>query len=215
MIRKRIVRALDICEDEAKLDYLFEESVGIHSIKVNSIYHRFGNDILVSLSNKYNIPLFYDLKIYDTPLTVEKTLLNIPKEVSYVTITYAHDNLTSLSKAFQIAKETGLFLFVVSALTSTNASKAVLEDIYKDMCNIISTLNSLYKVSMGIVIPADYIELAKNSELTTLTPGLVINDLQRKSYSDQTIVASLKDASAKGGDLFVLGRNFDNILLGQ
>ena len=209
MSTTRISRALDGEYSDSELEKLFMASeYKVHSIKVNSLYHSVGNKRLVELSTKYNVPLFYDLKLYDTPNTVYDTIHKLPKEVKYLTVTHAHYNHASLRAAAKAAKDVSIKLFVVSVLTSADISSTYLEAEYCSMCSFVEILNNKYEDDIGVVIPTKYIHIAKRFSLTTLTPGLVIDTKQLSSYINQVSTGTISAAINKGGDIFVLGRNF-------
>ncbi len=206
--KKHIVYALDQVDNYIDLEKIFYKYENVlHSIKFNSVYHQVGSNNLVLLSQRYQIPLFYDLKIYDTPNTVYSTIQHLPKEVKYVTVTYAHNNRASLEAARQAAIDFDKKLFVVSVLTSTNTTIKYLEETYHSMCQEVSDLNLDWSNKLGVVIPTSYITIAKDYNITTLTPGLVVEENQQAGYKNQVSVGTLQEAYELGGDLFVLGRN--------
>ncbi len=205
----KLVYALDKDVTLKELEEIFFKCKGrVHSIKFNSMYHSLGNQVLTTLSRTYDIPLFYDLKLYDTPNTVYDTIKRLPKEVKYVTVAHANNNSTSLDYAAKASLETGKQLFVVSTLTSSDASPQYFRQNCLDTSIIVEELNQEYGINMGMVVPIAFIKFVKKRRITTLTPGLVVDENQLSVYRNQRQIGSLADAVKTGGDLFVLGRYF-------
>jgi orotidine-5'-phosphate decarboxylase len=206
----RIVKAFDVCQSSQGLEYNFKICSGrVHSIKINSLAHRFSYSTLKMLSYDYKVPLFLDLKLYDTPETIKHYIRELSDIADYLTITYANNNETSLAMAFKEAKEYEIKLFIVSMLSSAEfIEKDIIIAIYRDMCKMVAKLNQEYATENGVVIPKNYIGLAKYFDLKTLTPGLMLDNIQVVNYKNQVHIGTVEEAFQLGGDLFVLGRNF-------
>jgi len=206
----RIVKALDTCQSSQDLEHNFKIcSERVHSIKINSLAHRFSYTTLKTLSYDYKVPLFLDLKLYDTPETIKHYIRELSDIADYLTITYAINNETSLAMAFKEAKEHNIKLFIVSMLSSSEiTNKDLMDYIYKELCAVVIQFNQMYATEYGVVVPKNYIALAKYLGLETLTPGLMIDGIQAANYKNQVHIGTVEEAFQLGGDLFVLGRNF-------
>jgi len=209
-----IVRAIDICQSPQGLEYYFKQSSGrVHSIKLNSLWHRFEHTYIVNLAEKYKVDLFLDLKLYDTPETITNYIRELSGKTKYLTITYANFNETSVEAAYKAAKEHGIFLFFVSMLSSSGMLDTErISYIYTLMCATIASFNTKHKVSFGVVIPSSYIYLAKRFNLKTLTPGVVLDKKQLADYKNQVHVGTFSEVLRAGGDFIVLGRKYPRSL---
>ena len=204
-----IVYALDKTQNYDDLKNTFKKYKGLlHSIKVHSVYHQAGSDNLCVLSDRYKVPLFYDLKIYDTPNTTYETIKNLPKQVKYITVTYAYSNEDSIKAAKEAAVDYNKNIFIVSALTSSKIYYGTRIEIYSSTCKVVNNLNKIYELKpMGVVVPCDFIQITKKYyDLTTLTPGLTTQTCST-DYTNQIYTGSILEAKISGGDVFVLGRN--------
>jgi len=206
----KIVYAIDSNKSYDELENVFKKYSGLlHSIKLNSLIYTFRINQLVILSVNYNIPLFFDLKLYDTPKTVYNTIANLPPAVKYVTVTFANHNHYSIEAAAKASYDFNKEIFVVSVLTSSITTENFIKNYNIYLANNVVELNEKHNSKMGMVVPTKYITLVKDisNDITTLTPGLAVNKEQLKNYIKQYSIGLVEEAKAAGGDLFVLGRN--------
>jgi len=181
----------------------------LHSIKLNSMIYTTDIDELCLLSTVYDVPLFFDLKLYDTPITVYNTIANMPPEVKYITVTFASHNHYSIEAAAKASYDFNKEIFIVSVLTSSITTKSYIKNYNIYLANNVVELNKKYESKLGMVVPADYVKGVKaiDSSIITLTPGLAVNKDQLKDYKKQYSVGLVEEVKSSGGDLFVLGRN--------
>jgi orotidine-5'-phosphate decarboxylase len=179
----------------------------IHSIKINSLYHFLlsnHNNALDYYNANTDVPLFADLKIYDTPNTVANTIHNLHSAIKYCTVVY-NDNLESIIAASEAASVKGIMLFIVWKLTSSLPSKPTysLRNEFIDWC--FELVGATNRYNTGVVSPYYMLPYVKQFRFKhTLTPGVYIDEPNK----GQSATISLDALSAYVPDLIVLGRSF-------
>jgi len=149
----------------------------LYAIKFHILYHSLGISNLIHISNRTGIPLFLDLKLYDTPETVIHTIYTFPDEVKFLTITSANNNVSSITAAASAARVKNIQLFVVGKLTS--ADQYDLRAFY----DIIKIVNDN---KLGLVCSGQLLSIAKAYDIPTITPGVALPFfLKHNSYNDQ------------------------------
>ncbi len=183
----------------------------IHSIKINSLYHFLLNNYC-NVFNEYrketSLPLFADLKLFDTPQTVANTIRCMPKAIKYITVVYDGYNDDTLLAAVNAAKERNIFVFFVWRLTSSVAPILTQELKYDfgRWCYAINYILKEYKDSIGIVTPYYLLDVVKQHDFKhTLTPGVYVGE----PNEGQSATISIDELEKHDPDLIVLGRSFD------
>ena len=187
-------------------DALFSLKNKIFGVKLNSLYHHlqavYPQYLLYEYSTTfYNIPLLLDLKLYDTPRTIQATIEALPN-FDYITITFAHDNFMSISSAVETAAKRSAMCFIVFGLTTSRP----MDEQY--FLSKVAYMAEIYD-EIGFVVPGDKLKLIPkikklNSHILTLTPG--IRPMHSVSYGDQLVTTSIEEIDAFGGDFGVVGR---------
>ena len=185
------------------LDFINKYGNYVHAIKLNSVYHLLGRKKIDEIFKDYK--LFLDLKLYDIPRTIIKTIKYLPLSTTYLTITYCNNIYKTRDDVLSILKLAEIFdikLLFVSELTSVKVES---EENYENMCRFVNKLNS---DNVGVVLPGYYALLGKKYDLLVASPGLFIDYTELGKYDDQKMVTSVNVAKANGTNLFILGTNF-------
>ena len=154
--------------------------------------------------SKFELPLFLDLKLYDIPNTVKKSiegLISLP--VSMLTI-HASGGKEMMMAAMEAVSKVDIKVFGVTALTSLS-NEDTNEIFQRSTSEQVETMLDLAESAgiHGVVCSPHELKLVNQREsLLSITPGIRLED----SIDDQKRVMTPKEAITSGADYLVIGR---------
>lgn len=199
--------ALDMSSKEQNLALLRELSDFPLWVKVGlRSFIRDGKEFLEDIkAMSKNFKIFLDLKLYDIPNTMATATQEcIALGVDMLTI-HSSSGIEGMRAVSEVAKDSGLLIFAVTALTSFEDS--TFAPIYN--APIASHAKTLALLAQeggcnGVVCSVLESEQIKSStSLLTLTPGI---RFEENPTQDQKRVATPKGAKEAGADFIVVGR---------
>ncbi len=207
-IEDRLIFALDVAEVNEAKDIVSEldESVNFYKIGMELLMTGKYFELLNWLV-EYDKKVFVDLKFFDVPETVGRTIARLSDYGA--TFATVHGNQALMEKAAQNKKN--LKILAVTALTSLD--KGDLDDLGFD-CDVQDLVISRAKrafeagcdgvVSSGLEVP--FLRKYVDNKLIAVTPGIrpVAND------DDQKRVVDVATAFKNGSDYIVVGRPIKN-----
>jgi len=207
-IEDRLIFALDVPEVNEAKDIVSEldESVNFYKIGMELLMTGKYFELLNWLV-EYDKKVFVDLKFFDVPETVGRTIARLSDYGA--TFATVHGNQALMEKAAQNKKN--LKILAVTALTSLD--KGDLDDLGFD-CDVQDLVISRAKrafeagcdgvVSSGLEVP--FLRKYVDNKLIAVTPGIrpVAND------DDQKRVVDVATAFKNGSDYIVVGRPIKN-----
>lgn len=209
MARKVIV-ALDFKSLEESFSFLDALKHPTLFVKVGmELYLQNGPTVLEKLAKK-GYKIFLDLKLYDIPNTVYRTVKGLMKfEIAMLSV-HAAGGQKMIQKAVQAVREAkkSCKIVCVTQLTSTNWD---LEEVGVGAKSLKESVVGLAKVAKeaeadGVICSVQEVEAVKklvSSTLLTITPGI---RLKNQENQDQKRVGLPEEAKAKGSDFIVVGR---------
>ena len=207
-VEDRLIFALDLPEIDQAKDIVIEldDSVNFYKIGMEMLMTG-GYFELLNWLIKKDKKVFVDLKFFDVPETVGRTIARLSNYgATFATI---HGNQALMEKAAE--NKNDLKILAVTALTSLD--RGDLDDMGFD-CDVkelvISRAKRAFKagcdgiVSSGLEVP--YIRKYVDNKLIAVTPGIrpVTND------DDQKRVVDVATAFKSGSDYIVVGRPIKN-----
>ena len=208
-MRKNIFLALDFNSINKALDVTDQTKEYLAGIKIGlELYSSIGLKGLKEFE-KFKLPIFLDIKIFDIPNQVSKTIKVISafKSIKYFTI-HSLGSLEMLEAAKKAASGSNLEFLAVSVLTSWD--KKDLEHIginnnINDQVKLLINLSCQAKLS-GVIASAQDIGLARqiSKEIKIFCPGIRGN----KNTQDQKRTLSYKEFNTFADDkcFAVIGR---------
>ena len=207
-VEDRLIFALDLPEIDQAKDIVTELDDSVNFYKIGlEILLTGGYFELLNWLIKKDKKVFVDLKFFDVPETVGRTIARLSDYgATFATI---HGNQTLMEKAAE--NKNDLKILAVTALTSLD--RADLDDLGFD-CDVQELVISRAKrafeagcdgvVSSGLEVP--YIRKYVDNKLIAVTPGIrpVDND------DDQKRVVDVATAFKSGSDYIVVGRPIKN-----
>ncbi len=207
-IEDRLIFALDVAEVNEAKDIVSEldESVNFYKIGMELLMTGKYFELLNWLV-EYDKKVFVDLKFFDVPETVGRTIARLSDYGA--TFATVHGNQALMENAAQNKKN--LKILAVTALTSLD--KGDLDDLGFD-CDVQDLVISRAKrafeagcdgvVSSGLEVP--FLRKYVDNKLIAVTPGIrpVAND------DDQKRVVDVATAFKNGSDYIVVGRPIKN-----
>ena len=207
-IEDRLIFALDVPEvsEAKKIVTELDDSVNFYKIGMELLMTGQYFELLDWLIAK-DKKVFVDLKFFDVPETVGRTIARLSDYGA--TFTTIHGNQALMEKA--VENKNNLKILAVTALTSLD--RGDLDDLGFD-CNVKDLVISRAKrafeagcdgiVSSGLEVP--YIREYVDNKLIAVTPGIrpVAND------DDQKRVVDVATAFKSGSDYIVVGRPIKN-----
>ena len=207
-IEDRLIFALDVPEVNEAKDIVSEldESVNFYKIGMELLMTGKYFELLNWLV-EYDKKVFVDLKFFDVPETVGRTIARLSDYGA--TFATVHGNQALMEKAAQNKKN--LKILAVTALTSLD--KGDLDDLGFD-CDVQDLVISRAKrafeagcdgvVSSGLEVP--FLRKYVDNKLIAVTPGIrpVAND------DDQKRIVDVATAFKNGSDYIVVGRPIKN-----
>ena len=207
-LEDRLIFALDVPEVSDAKDIVFEldDSVNFYKIGMEMLMTGQYFELLEWLI-KQDKKVFVDLKFFDVPETVGRTIARLSEYgATFATI---HGNQALMEKA--VENKSNLQILAVTALTSLD--RGDLDDLGFS-CNVKDLVISRAKrafeagcdgiVSSGLEVP--FIREHIDNKLIAVTPGIrpVVND------DDQKRVIDVASAFKSGADYIVVGRPIKN-----
>lgn len=204
---KRVILALDVeTLDDAKnwikktLDYIDIYKIGI------PLFVKYRRQITDYINQKNKL-VFLDLKLFDIPSVIERTVRFLNK----FNIFSLSLHITGGEKMLSCAKNATnkIKLWGVSVLTSFNSNDC--KSIYnKNINDVIKRyLNIAKKIGLdGFICSAGEIKLARKiyPQVKIITPGISLS----KTKTDQKRVFTPYEAFKEGADFIVIGRSILN-----
>ncbi|SVD19233.1 uncharacterized protein METZ01_LOCUS372087 [marine metagenome] len=207
-VKDRLIFALDVPEVQEAKNIVSEldDSVNFYKIGMELLMTGRYFELLNWLID-HNKKVFVDLKFFDVPETVGRTIARLSDYGA--TFATVHGNQALMEKAAQNKKN--LKILAVTALTSLD--KGDLDDLGFN-CNVKDLVISRAKrafeagcdgvVSSGLEVP--FLREFVDNKLIAVTPGIrpVVND------DDQKRVVDVATAFKSGSDYIVVGRPIKN-----
>ena len=207
-VEDRLIFALDLPEIDQAKDIVTEldDSVNFYKIGMEMLMTGSYFELLNWLTER-DKKVFVDLKFFDVPETVGRTIARLSDYGA--TFTTIHGNQAMMEKAAE--NKNDLKILAVTALTSLD--RGDLDDLGFD-CDVQELVISRAKrafeagcdgvVSSGLEVP--YIRKYVDKKLIAVTPGIrpVAND------DDQKRVVDVATAFKSGSDYIVVGRPIKN-----
>ncbi len=204
-IEKRIIFALDVNTKEEVEKWLNRLGSYIKFYKVGlELFVSLGFEVVDMISDR-GFEVMLDLKLYDIPKTVERTVKQIRKRrVSFLTV---HGNYDILRAAVDGAGDSNLKILGVTVLTSFD-EKDLKELGYNVAVEelVLNRARLTYRAGCaGVVASAHEAKLIKSKipDLTIVTPGIRV-EVSKKQ--DQKRVMTPPKAIEMGSDYLVIGR---------
>ena len=203
-----VIVALDVEDKEKALWLVKELSFGVDIFKVGPVlFMRYGPSLLEEIRN-FGKRVFLDLKLYDIPNTVAKSVKAAVEMGVYMLTLHLSGGSEMLKMAVSAkGKSSSPILLGVSVLTSLEEGdlKALgINSSVSDQVKRLVNLGVLYGID-GYVCSAHEVEvvraLAKDAVL--VVPGVRPTDA---NSADQKRVATPQEALERGADFVVLGR---------
>ncbi len=204
MYNSKIIIALDFNNKKEVFDFLKNFDDEKLFLKVGmELFYAEGNSIVKELKELgHNI--FLDLKLYDIPTTVAKSIDSIGKlDVDFLTI-HASGGSEMLKVAKEHADKYDINLLAVTVLTSQSKDELIKTDY--EVIDIIDDLAKKVEEEKiyGIICSALDIENIKANNIKFVTPGI---RNQGDNTNDQKRVMTPKKAIDAGSDFLVVGRS--------
>ncbi len=205
-LRKNIFVALDFNSLDKAIDITKKISDQIAGVKIGTeLYAICGMDGLKKF-NELGVEVFLDLKLYDIPNQVKKTVAAIAssKSVKYLTI-HTSGNY-EMMKAAQEAADRSIELLGVTVLTSQSNLEGVgVKNSISDQIKLLVNLAIKAKIS-GVIASAQDVPIVRSlsKELKIFCPGI----RGQEEKQDQKRVMSYADLSKVADDkcFAVIGR---------
>ena len=156
--------------------------------------------------DKYNVPLFYDIKMWNGLRTMSRIIKNcVDKDIDMVNV-YAHVGKKALTELAKITKGTKTKLFALTVLTHYN-DEYTMELYGKTVEQTIDMLSSWAEESgcQGIILPAKYLHVVKNKKLLKMCPGIRPDWYKNKYDNNQIQIDTPSNAVKNGADYIVIG----------
>ena len=206
----RLIFALDVPEASRAKELVLELGDSVSFYKIGMELMMTGDyfsllDWLVKNEKK----VFVDLKLFDVPATVSKSVKRLSQRGAYFTT--IHGNQSMMEAA--AAEKGNLKVLAVTALTSLDQGD--LDDMgFK--CDVRELVISRAKRALssgcdGIVASGLELEHIRNEvdqKLLVVTPG--IRPVENRPTDDQKRVVSVEQAFERGADYIVVGRPIQN-----
>ena len=160
---------------------------------------------------KYKLPLFLDLKLYDIPNTVKKSLKNILSFKPVYTTLHISGGSEMLKECVNLKKEVKSSTNLIGVTMLTSFDDIALKEVGIGY-SVNKNVENLSKLALncgldGIVCSPMEIEKIKNafgSKLKLIVPGIRNN--KTDDIDDQKRTLSAKEAINSGADIIVIGR---------
>jgi orotidine-5'-phosphate decarboxylase len=226
-VRDRICLALDVDDEFKAIDLIAETCNWIGSYKIGlELFCSSGQKVFkaideIKMVSAPGSKIILDLKLHDTPTTVERTLRSLAKNYmfNYATV-HIGDSPRSLKPIIKIANEYSISLFGVSVLTSVSGDD--IADVYGGAGKILDYILEDRVISAaehglhGIVCSGLDLDMrlikssgdtisswASKNKINLLVPGI---RLPSSDPNDQKRVVTPNEAIEKGADIIVVGR---------
>ncbi len=156
---------------------------------------------------KCNVPIFLDLKLYDIPNTVTKTVEVIKALGVEILTLHVSGGTKMLKEALNVVKDTKIELIGVTVLTSmSNKDLSKLGIARRTKSQVILLAKLAKKIGLhGIVcsaMEAQEVRKECGKGFKIITPGIRIDP----NHDDQKRTATPKEAIDSGADYIVIGR---------
>ncbi len=203
-MNSKIIIALDFNNRDQVFKFLEQFGDEKLFLKVGmELFYAEGNGIVEELKGLgHNV--FLDLKLYDIPTTVAKSIESLGKLGVDMLTVHTSGGEAMLKAANDMASKYNINLLGVTILTSLDVDELLktdyqLEEIIDDLANK-AQANNLY----GIVCSAKDISALSVDQVKFVTPGIRQAD---DSADDQKRVMTPSGAIANGSDFLVIGRS--------
>ena len=158
--------------------------------------------------NKFNKPLFIDLKLYDIPNTVTAALRNILALKPEYTTLHISGGRRMLENCVEekIKANSSTKLIGVTMLTSFDdkeINEIGIDRNVQENVNLLSGLAESCKLDGIVCSPHEISTIKNNFKLEVIAPGIRMNESQT---DDQKRTLTAKEALNAGADILVVGR---------
>ena len=210
MIKNPIYCAIDTSDIEDAIKLVEKISPFVGGVKLGlEFFTSCGITGIEKIAN-YQIPLFLDLKLYDIPNTVKKSLKNILSFCPEYTTLHISGGSEMLRECVNLKKELNSHTNLIGVTMLTSFDNKSINEIGISG-SVVKSVENLSKLALncgldGIVCSPLEIKKIKDafgSKLKLVVPG-IRNDITNSD--DQKRILSAKEAIELGADIIVIGR---------
>ncbi len=210
MIKNPIYCAIDTSDIEDAVKLVEKISPFVGGVKLGlEFFTSCGITGIEKIAN-YQIPLFLDLKLYDIPNTVKKSLKNILSFCPEYTTLHVSGGSEMLRECVNLKKELNSHTNLIGVTMLTSFDNKSINEIGING-SVVKSVENLSKLALncgldGIVCSPLEIKKIKDafgSKLKLVVPG-IRNDITNSD--DQKRILSAKEAIELGADIIVVGR---------
>ena len=210
MIKNPIYCAIDTSDIEDAVKLVEKISPFVGGVKLGlEFFTSCGITGIEKIAN-YQIPLFLDLKLYDIPNTVKKSLKNILSFCPEYTTLHVSGGSEMLRECVNLKKELNSHTNLIGVTMLTSFDNKSINEIGISG-SVVKSVENLSKLALncgldGIVCSPLEIKKIKDafgSKLKLVVPG-IRNDITNSD--DQKRILSAKEAIELGADIIVVGR---------
>lgn len=204
-LNKRIIFALDVNtkQDAEKWVNRLKDVITFYKIGLE-LFVSEGFAVVDTILNK-GFDVMLDLKLYDIPKTVNRTVKQIAKRnIAFLTV---HGNYDILQAAVEGASDSNLEILGVTVLTSLDERDLKSMGYNTSVNDLVIKRAELAKKAgcVGVVASAKEAKIIKSkiNSFTLVTPGIRVS---LEDTQDQKRVMTPYDAIKNGSDFLVIGR---------
>jgi len=153
---------------------------------------------------KFNLPIFLDLKLHDIPNTVKKSIKGLATlPINMLTVHISGGKLM-MESAMEALKGTNIKVFGVTALTSLSDldTNQIYQRTVTNQVNAMLDIAEEAKIDGVVCSPHELELVAARESLLSITPGIRLLDVN----DDQSRVMTPKQAIDLGSNYIVIGR---------
>tara|TARA_A100001011_G_scaffold74756_1_gene76860 strand:+ start:7035 stop:7727 length:693 start_codon:yes stop_codon:yes gene_type:complete len=214
LTKNPIFCAIDTSDIDEAIILIDKISQHIGGIKVGLEFFTSCGILGLERVQKFKLPIFVDLKLYDIPNTIKQTLSNILQfEPAYTTL-HLSGGSEMLNECVKLKKELSskTKLIGVTMLTSFNDSNITEIGIDKSVKENVKNLTEL-AINCGLdgivcsPLEISQVKNAHGNKLKIISPG--IRGIDNPTH-DQKRTLSAREAINAGADILVIGRPITN-----
>ncbi len=208
--KKAIYCAIDTSDIDRAISIINEISPYIGGVKLGLEFFTAHGPEGISRIKKLGLPLFLDLKLYDIPTTVKKSLSNILKLSPEFTTVHISGGSEMLNECVKLKNEFDSSTKIIGVTMLTSFNNELINEIglQKNVSANVENLSNLaIKCGLdGIVcspLEIDMIKKNYGNKLKLIVPGIREID---SNANDQKRTLTAKEAFDAGGDVIIVGR---------
>lgn len=210
MNKNPIYCAIDTSDIDRVNTIVDQVSTFVGGIKLGSEFFTAHGPVGIKKVKEFGLPIFLDLKLYDIPNTVRKTLSNILSLEPELTTVHISGGSEMLNECVKLKNELGSSTNLIGVTMLTSFNNELINEIglQKNISENVKNLSNLaQKCNLdGIVCSPLEIGMIKKiygNKLKLIVPGIRENT---NNPNDQKRTLSAKEAIDLGADIIVVGR---------